>query len=118
MIRPGYKPKPNSPQASYYTGTHSAHNYAYDVNGKCPTLTTAYTVIFDDTIGVFRRLSSTELLRVHSLPNTFSFPAGTTDRQKCEQIGRSMEGSSVRAIGTAFPHIYVVSPTLHLRRSL
>lgn len=119
VLHPNYTPKPNTPQASYYTGTHSAHNYTYDVNGNCPALTTAYIVIFDDTIGVFRRLSTSELFRAQSLPDTFSFPPDANDQQKFEQIGRSTEGSCVRALGAAiYPHIYAVARVTDRQRSL
>ena len=68
--RPAYRHRPRNANACYYTGRHGPHNYAYDLDGKAPTLTSKPTIVFDDRVGQFRKLSVREMLRVQGMPES------------------------------------------------
>ena len=119
--RPNYTPQRGGAHARYYTGTHSAHNYACDTDGVCPTLTQTPTVLFDDQIGDFRRMNLTETAKAQSLPPHFQFPKHTSEAAARKHIGKGMDGSCVRALGeavskylrhgaTASPHAFAMAP--------
>ena len=67
------------------------HNDAYDLDGKAPTLTSKPTIVFDDRVGQFRKLSVREMLRVQGMPESFQFPPGTSHANATALIEKGMD---------------------------
>jgi len=76
---------------------------AYNPDGPCPTICTDGIIIYDPSPGAecFRRVHSSELMRMHGMPADFNFPAHFTEAQKVRLIGLGMDGYSTLALGNA-----------------
>ena len=78
----------------------SDENLKFGVFIACPTICTDGIIIYDPSPGAecFRRVHSSELMRMHGMPTDFDFPAHFTEAQKVRLIGLGMGGCSILAL--------------------
>ena len=80
-------------------GDLSVHNTAYSIFGPAPELTNTPTVIYDNRVGVFRRLSAREYMRVAGLEENFEFPHVFSDDDVYSAVSTAFDQHAIKAVG-------------------